>query len=101
VSETIRILVPKDADPDGVKKWLESAAEIGLATRVIPYQEKLDNHRLHNLKSAKTTMDLAIENLKAGYRFDDNHAIEKRKALEQAMKTIADQVPLLVSIFEE
>lgn len=47
-----------------------------------------ESTRVHDLREALMTMDHAMRDLEKGYRFDDEFAEEKRKAIRKAVTTL-------------
>ncbi len=62
--------------------------------------EKQLAKRSHDVKAALRTLQMAIESLHAGYRFDDAMAGRKLSAMDKALACLKAQEPLLLATFQ-
>lgn len=56
----------------------------------------LDRKKRHDLLGAVRTLGLAIQDIKDGYRFDDEYATEKIRILEDLWHLLEKELPPLV-----
>lgn len=68
--------------------------------KILKSEIKQIPHAKHDLKSSFRTLKNAHDNIKQGYRFDDEYAELKIKTIEDALKKISPHIQKLVTLYD-
>lgn len=62
--------------------------------------QKICSKKLHDITGAIRTFQYALDNIKGGYKFDDDKAPSKIEAIEKAFNVIKRECAIIESIYK-
>jgi len=64
-----------------------------------PKDDGVLRKKLHDVTAAMRTINLCVKSIENGYRFDDDMAPAKLKALRSANDQLTNEIPLLEKVY--
>ena len=90
----------------GSETIFSQATSLGYRARLVLSPENaaasdLEERKPHDVKSALRTLSLACEAIATGYRFDDERAQSKIRAMSKAAKTLEEMSEYILSFYRK